>query len=146
MQDPLNVAIPLDEVETSLPLIPEQDVSVTCTESSVDPNKDKTGFNWNLTLCTTSPLQSTDGRTINPNFPLYLTIGLQPAAETKDPEGFKRNLAATVDALFGSSKENRPAFTRELVSSAVGKQAIAHVFIDEYQGVQRSKIKRLKKA
>ncbi len=120
---------------------------VQCVESSVDPNKDKTGLNWNLKLATTSPATSADGsREIKPNFPVFTTLALQPREDSKDTEAFKRNLAEAVDALFGTTKENRPDFNRELVSSAVGKTCTAHVYIDEWQGKQNNKIKRLRKA
>lgn len=146
MQDPLNIAIPLAGVETSLPLFPEADYVLQVSESSVDPNKDQTGFNWNLTLNTTETYESTDGREVKPNFPFYFTLALQPRADSKDPEAFRRNLAEAVDAVFGTSKENRPEMSRELVNSAVGKTVVAHVFIDTYEGRQLNKVKRIKKS
>ena len=146
MQDPLNINVPLAGVDTSLPLIPEADVFVQCSESTIDPNKDKTGYNWNLVLNTTETIQSTDGRDIKPNFPLFFVAALQPREDSKDVEAFRRNLGEAVDALFGTTKENRPDFSRELVASAVGKTCVAHVFIDQYQGRDLNKIKRLKKA
>lgn len=146
MQDPLQINVPLAGVETSLPLLPERDYPVQCSESTVDPNKDKTGFNWNLVLNTTEQITSTDGREVKPNFPLYFVAALQPREDSKDVEAFRRNLSEAVDALYGSTKENRPDFSREVVNSAVGKTCIAHVFIDQYQGRDLNKIKRLKKA
>jgi hypothetical protein len=146
MKDPLNIAIPLAGVETSLPLFPEADYPLQVSESSVDPNKDQTGFNWNLTMNTTETYTSTDGREVKPNFPFYFTLALQARSDSKDPEAFRRNLAEAVDAIFGSSKENRPEMSRELVESAVGKPVLAHVFIDTYEGRQLNKVKRIKKA
>lgn len=146
MQDPLNVNVPLANVETSLPLLPEGDLVVQCVESTVEPNKDKTGLNWNLKLATTAPSTSPDGRDIKPNFPVFMTLALQPRDDSKDPEAFKRNLSEAVDALFGTTKADRPNFDRTLVSSAVGKTCVAHVYIDEWQGKQNNKVKRLKKA
>lgn len=145
MNDPLNINIPLVNVETSLPLLPEGDYSVQCVESSIDPNKDKTGFNWNLKLATTSLYTAVDQREVKPNFPVYHICALQPASESKDVEAFKRSIGETVDALFGTSKENRPDFTRELVSSAVGRTCTAHVYIDNWKGQDKNKVKRLKK-
>ena len=145
MQDPLNIEVPLAGVDTSLPLLPERDYIVQCTESTIDPNKDKTGYNWNLVLNTTEMITSTDGREIKPNFPLYFVAALQPREDSKDVEAFRLSLGEAVDALYGTTKENRPDFSRELVSSAVGKTCVAHVFIDQYQGTDRNKIKRLKK-
>lgn len=142
--DPLNISIPLAGVETSLPLFPEADYPVQVGESSVDPNKDQTGFNWNLTMKTTETYTSTDGREVKPDFPFYYTLALQARSDSKDPEAFRRNLADAVDALFGTSKENRPEMSRELVESAVGRTVLAHVWIDTYEGRQMNKVKRIK--
>lgn len=145
MTDPLQVAIPLKGVESSLPLLPEADYVLQCTESSIDPNKDKTGYNWNLKLNTTEVYTSTDNREVKPNFPFYFTLALQPREDSKDKEAFVRNLCEAVDALFGTTKEDRPEMSRELVTAAVGKRCIAHVYQDEWQGKTNNKIKRLKK-
>jgi hypothetical protein len=145
MQDPLNINVPLAGVETSLPIIPEADYVVQCSESTVDPNKDKTGYNWNIVVNTTDVIKSTDGREVKPNFPLYLAMALQPREDSKDQEAFRRTLGEAVDALYGTTKENRPDMSREVVNGAVGRTCIAHVFIDTYQGRELNKIKRLKK-
>lgn len=145
MQDPLNISVPLAGVETSLPILPEADYTVQVTESTVDPNKDKTGYNWNIKLCTTDTHTSTDNREVKPNFPFYMTLALQAREDSKDVEAFRRNLGEAVDALMGTTKDNRPDMSRELVDSVVGKTCIATVFIDTYQGRQNNKVKRLKK-
>lgn len=144
MIDPLNVDIQLGDVETSVPLLPEADYALQVAESTIDPNKDKTGLNWNLKLVTTTPATSVDGRDVAPNFPVFTVCALQAREDSKDPDAFKRMIAQTIDAIFGTTKENRPNFNRELVDAAVGKQVLAHVFIDEYQGNKNNKVKRLK--
>ncbi len=144
MQDPLNVNVQLEGVDTSLPLLPESDMKLQCTESTIDPNKDKSGLNWNLKLVTTEPTTSVDGRDVKPNFPLFTVCALQAREDSKDTDGFRRMLGQAVDALFGTSKENRPAFTRDLAKEAVGKFVMAHVYIDEYQGNKNNKVKNLK--
>lgn len=146
MTDPLNINIPLAGIETSLPLLPKADYPVQCAEATVDPNKDKTGYNLNLKLCTTDSHTSTDNRDVKPNFPFYFTLALQPREDSKDPEAFLRNLGEAVDALMGTSKDNRPDMSRELVNSLVGKNCIAQVDIETYEGRDRNKVKRLKKA
>ena len=144
MTDPLQVAIPLKGVEASLPLFPEADYPLQCTESSIDPNKDKNGYNWNLRLNTSEMYVSTDGREVKPNFPFYFTLALQPREDSTDKEAYIRNLCAAVDALFGTTKDDRPEMSRELVQAAVGKKCVAHVYIDTWQGRQLNKIKNLK--
>lgn len=146
MQDPLNATVQLKGIDTSIPLLPEGDYVVQVKESSVDPNKDKSGLNWNLKLGLTSPATSVDGRDVKPDFPLFTVFALQARDDSKDVEAFKRNLGQAVDALFGSTKDDRPDFNRDLVDAAVGKTAIATVYIDEYQGNKSNKVRRLKKA
>lgn len=148
MEDPLNVSIPLEGVDTTLPLFPEQDYPLQCKESVIAPNKAKIGLNWALTFVTVEPTQSIDGREIKVGFPLYQQVALQPAEDAKDPEGFKRQLGQTVDALFGTSKENRPTFDMSLVKAAVGRKVIATTKNEEYplgSGNKSTKISRLKK-
>ena len=144
MTDPLQVNVALDGVETSIPLLPEGDYQVQVKESSVDSNKDKTGLNWNLKLGLASATTAVDGRAVNPDFPLFAVCALQARDDSKDPEAFKRQISSVVDALFGTDKTNRPNFTAELVQTAVGKLAMAHVIIDEYQGQKNNKVSRLK--
>lgn len=146
MNDPLNVNIQLKGVDTDLPLAPAADYPLQIVESTIDPNKDQSGLNWNLTLSTVAPITAIDGRDIKPNFKFFHTVGLQPGKDSKDPEGFKRPLGEAIDAIAGSTKDDRPDFNMEFVRSAVGKTVIGQVFIDEWQGTKRNKIKRLKKA
>jgi hypothetical protein len=149
MNDPLNINIPLEGVDTSLPLLPEQDYQLQCAESSVVPNKRKDGYNWALVFHTTEPLKAIDDRDVKVNFPLYMQIALQPAEDSKDVEGFKRQLGQAVDALFGTSKENRPAFDMALVKSAVGRLVVATTKNEEFpekSGNKSTKISRLKKS
>lgn len=149
MTDPLNISVPLAGLETGLPVIPEADYEVQCTKSTVEPNKSQEGFNWNLELALTSAVKAVDGREVKPDFPVFMTLALQPAPESKDPDAFRRNLGGVVDALFGSTKDNRPDFGRELVDGAVGKKCIAHIYNEEYpkgSGQVFNKVRRLKAA
>lgn len=145
MQDPLNISVSLNNVETSLPLLPEGDYSVQVKESNVGPNKDKNGLNWFIKFGTTGAATALDGRMVNPDFPLFMTIALQAREDSKDPEAYKRSIAEAVDVIFGTDKNNRPDLTTALVAEAVGKVLTATVIIDEYQGVKNNKVRRLKK-
>lgn len=147
MQDPLQVNVALQGVDTSLPLLPEADYKVQVTESTIDPNKDTTGLNWNLKLVTTEPCTAVDGRDVKVNFPVFAVYALQPAKDSKDVDAFRRNLGAAVDAIFGSNKDNRPEFSHALAQQAVGKLVVAQVILNEYpQGSQQfnNKVRRLK--
>lgn len=145
MEDPLKVNIQLAGVETEIPLLPEADYVVQCTESSIDPNKENIGLNWNLKLALTQSATAVDGRIVQADFPLFAVYALQAREDSKDPEAFKRGISGAVDALFVTDKDSRPEFTLELVQQAVGKVCVAHVVQDEYQGRKNNKVKSLKK-
>ena len=149
MNDPLNVSVELAGVETTIPLLPDADYPVQVAEATIDANKDKSGLNLNLKLVTLNENTSTDGRTVKPNFPLFTVAALQAREDSKDVEAFKRSLGEIVDALFGTTKADRPVFNRDLVTQMIGKQAIATVYADEYpkgSGQFNNKVRRLKKA
>ena len=143
IQDPLNVSVELAGVETTMPLLPAAIYQFQVIESAVAPNKDNTGRNWNLKLALINPATAVDGREIKPNFPVYHILALQAKADSKDPDAFRRSLGETVDALLGTTKENRPNLTGTIISEAVGKIVSAHIAIDEYQGRHSNKVKRL---
>lgn len=148
MQDPLSINVPLQGVETTLPLLNEGDYLVQVAESSADPNKDGTGLNWNLKLALVDPTIAVDGRTVNPNFPLFAVYALQARDDSKDKEAFMRSLGETMDALFDTDKSTRPALTAATIQDAVGKKAVATVYLDEYpkgSGNKNNKVRRLKK-
>lgn len=146
MTDPLNFSVPLAGVNTQLPLLPEADYLFQVKESTIVPNKDQNGYNWKLKLGLASPTTAIDGRDIQPDFPVFDIAALQAKPDSTDPEAFKRGLGERVDAIFGTTMEDRPEFTKALVDSAVGKMVVAHVVIDNYQGKDSNKVKRLKKA
>lgn len=134
-------------LEAGLPLLPEADYEVQCKESTVEANNREDGFNWNLKLSLTSPTKATDGRDVQPDFPVFMTMALQPAPESRDPDAFRRNLCGTIDALFGTTKENRPDFGKEVLESVVGKKCVAHVYNEEYpkgSGQLFNRVRRLK--
>ena len=144
MTDPLNINVSLAGVETSLPLLPEGDYTFQVVESAVGTNKDQNGLNWSLKLALTTPAVAVDGREIQPNFPVYHTLALQAKEGSKDVDAFRRSLGEAVDAMFGTDKTNRPDFNQALVGESVGKLVLAHIYIDEWQGKNSNKIKRLK--
>lgn len=146
MQDPLSINIKQEGVDTSFPLMAEGDYDFQITESLIKPNKKQTGFNWSLKLASISAIPSVDGKEIAPNAAVFLQIALQPSEEATDPRAFVRGISDATDAIFGTTKDNRPDFNKELWESAVGKTVRAHIVLDEWQGVKNNKVKRLKKA
>lgn len=142
MQDPLNISIPLANIDVTLPLLPEGNYLYQIKESVIEPNKDKNGYNWNLKVSLVDSAVGVDGREVKPGTSVYVAIALQPRADSKDPEAYLRGISETVDAIFGSTKENRPNLTSALVSEALGKTVIGNTYIDEYQGRKSNKIRR----
>ena len=149
MLDPMSVSIELSGVDTNVPVLPEGDVQLQVVESMIEANKDKTGNNWRLKLATINPATAVDGRELKPNFPVFHTCALQAREDSTDPEAFKRSLCESVDAIFATDKTNRPALTKALIDSAVGRIVIGHVYPDEYpkdSGKFSTKVRRLKKS
>lgn len=149
MDDPLNINIPLEGIDTSFPLMPEGDYPLQIVGNKLGPNYDKTVQCWEPELVTTTQVTSVDGRDIPVNSKAFLQwpIDLAAKPDAKDPTLWRTTLCNTVDAIMGSTKENRPAFTKALLDSMIGKTIIGHVIIDEDKnGVRRNKVKRLKKA
>jgi len=146
MQDPLDISIPVAGVDTSIPLLPEADYDFQIVESIPKVNKKGTGYNWNLKLALLSPATSMDGRTINPGFPVFHLVALQASEDAKDPEGFRRGIGDTIDAILGTNKDTRPDFNKSVWESAVGRTVKAHIVIENFEGRDSNKVKRLKKA
>lgn len=156
MTDPLQVSIPIQDTDTSFPLIPEADYELSIVDSKIEANYDKIGLHWSLVYGLTQPVEAMNGKTVNvgtkffPDWPLQL----QPREDGKggsvwQGSAAERSLVSTVDAIFGTSLEakDRPVFNQELVSQAMGRRVIGHITIDtDKNGVQRNKVTRLKKA
>lgn len=149
MFDPLSISIPLAGVDTTYPLIPSADYPFQIVESKVVPNKRQDGHNWEITLATTAPITAVDNRVVNPDARFGFWVALQPGPDAKDPQGFLKGISSAIDAIFGTSIDNRPTFNKELWESATGKTVIGHVTVEVDQrpgsdGKQSNKIARLK--
>lgn len=146
MQDPLSINIPLAGVETELPQLPNADYPLQCTDSKIEMNSRQDGYNWNLEFTVQQNVTAIDGRQIVAGkFKLFKPVPLQPAPDSKDPEGYTRLIAEAVDALFGTDKSARPAFSAEVVEGAKGKLCVGTTKNEEYQGRTSTKLARLKK-
>lgn len=145
MTDPLQISIPLQDVDTNYPLMPEADYELQVTESMAGPNKAGTGFNWNLTLVTKAPVTAIDNREVKVGTKIFMAIALQAKEGANDPQAFRMQIASTVDAIFGTDQTNRPTFDNTVVTGALGKSVVGHVKIEEFNGTKSNKIARLKK-
>lgn len=148
MNDPLNIQLDGRGVDTSTPVLPAGDYPLQIVESTIQSNKAQSGLNWHLKLATTQEYTSPDGKSIRPNFPVFMDIALQPAENSTDAEAFKRQVFAAQDAVVGSDASNRPLFNHEFVQQAIGKTVIGTLAVDEYpkgSGTFNNKVRRLKK-
>lgn len=122
------------------------------TSSTLQPNKNQDGWNWNLELQLLSPEPSVDPtREVTTEQKFFFTCACQPGAakdgKVPDPDGFKRMIADAQDAIRGSDDiTTRPTFDREFIPSCEGREVIAVVFHDTWQGEKKAKIKRLEPA
>jgi hypothetical protein len=147
MFDPLNpdASIELQGVETALPTLPAADYLCQVKESVIGPNKRGDGYNWKITFGLASPAKALDGRDVKVDFPLHQTTALQPAPDSTDPDGFRRQLGQAIDGIFGSNKENRPAFNRTLANSAVGKMVMVTTKVGKnLQGDPQTEVSKVK--
>ncbi len=149
MENPLDIEIDVTGLDTSIPVLKtDAPVRLQCIQSQIEPNKDANGFNWRLVMATTEPVTTLDEtREVPPNFKLFHTVALQARPDSTDKEAFRRSIGDTIDALFGSNKDNRPKFNKDLVASAVGQTCMGQLINDEWpkgSGEVSTKIKRLK--
>lgn len=150
MTDPLNVNLDISDTETEIPLLPAGSYPMQIVASTIEANKDNSGLNWHIKLATTQAYTAVDGRPIAVNFPINMYPPLQAKADAADPENYKRNIAAAVDAIFGSSKNNRPTVDKALLERAQGQTVIADIVLETptqgpYAGKTSNKVARLKK-
>lgn len=150
MQDPLSIELKQAGVDTTFPLMAEGEYEFQIVESVPKPNKREDGYNWNLKLASTAEIPNVDPAKgpIAPNSNVFHTVALQAAPDATDPQGFRKSIASTTDAIFGTDISNRPDFNKELWESAVGKTVKAHIYVDEYpkgSGNFSNKVRRLKK-
>lgn len=155
MNDPLQVSIPTQDVDTSFPLLPDAEYELSIVDSKIEANYDKTGLQWSLAYSLTAPATAINGKEVSvttrlfPDWPLQL----QPREDGKGGAVWQgsmaeKSLVATIDAIFGTSLEakDRPIFNHELVGQAMGKRVLGRIIIDtDKNGVQRNKVTRLRK-
>lgn len=150
MEDPLNISVPLANVDASYPLMPVADYQFQVTESVVEPNAEAkkgngTGRNWRVQVATTSPITSVDGREIKVGTKLNIYGALQAKDDSEDKQAYVRGLCNIVDGIYGTDKSNRPDLSGEVITGALGKTVIGRVTITkDNQGHDQNNV-RLKK-
>lgn len=129
----------LSEVSTGMPVLPQGLYEVEVLESKSETNKKGTGSNWKLKLGLTQPTTSLDGKSVNPNFPIFTTISLVQT-EKYDP---KQNLASFLECFTGTKAHKLLPF--EQFVSMRGNIRLGVKTSDEY-GQQNVIARWIKKA
>ncbi len=128
----------LGGIDTSIPLMAAQrDAILVVRKAEVKKNKKETGKNLVLYFTNEQPCQSTAGVSLPPHECLiskYLPLQANAeklGEEDYNPNRWKTDLAAMIDALFGTTKDNRPRFNNELVGLMKDRLVKANVVVNK---------------
>lgn len=115
----------LTTVDVSRPLLAAGVVELSVAEMKVEPNKDGSKQNLNITFKTVNNERSTKGDVLNPGMVIFHTISLTPTEKY------------TSDRIMQSLKMLRTAITGDKggafapVDQYLGKTLSAKIFVDE---------------
>jgi hypothetical protein len=137
--EPLDLDIDLNNVDTTMPIVPAglRDLRI----KSVDKveNKAKDGYNLKVVFETVDPVESLQGKELKPGFPLTRYFSLQPSKKEGSTWDFKVPLAQLLDAAYGTAMGDRPKISKDLE----GKVVRAMVKVREEDGVKSNDVDRL---
>lgn len=117
--EPLDIDVDLSNVDTSMPLLPVALYDLVIDDLKKEDNKDKTGHNLTVTFKTTSPIESVQGKPINPGFTLKKWFPLQPSKKENTTWDYRTGLAQLIDAAYGTTMGDRPKITDDLKGKVV---------------------------
>lgn len=139
MSLPLDFSFDVNDVDNSRPILLEGSYILNIADIVIEENKEKTGHNLKVTLATTAPATSVEGRekgneeNIKPGFKLTRWFPLQ--AKPGSDHDFRKGLVELMDAALKTEQGTRPPITPELLMSCKGKEVIASVKVrTETQG------------
>ncbi len=98
--DPMSMldSLDLSTVQTGMPLIPEQLVELEVIKLEVkDSKNDSAKKNLHISLATTQPMTSVEGKALNPGFPVFDLVSLTMT----DKYDFRTRLAEFREATVG---------------------------------------------
>lgn len=139
--DPLNLGIDLNEVDTSRPVLKAGVYSMKVNRVEVSENSAGTGRNLVVDFALTAPGESVKGEQINPGFSVRNYYPLQPSEKNPDSDFWKQNLARLQDAVLGTSQGNRPPLNPGELRE---KQILVNIDIEESEEYgKQNRIKKL---
>lgn len=146
MNPAFNLDVDLTNIDPTIPVLTARLYDLRIVDITQEENKEKTGFNAKIKFETTDVAESLDGKSIPPGFPLFSYYPMQPSnkADSKqtDPDAWKKNFAALMDAALGTETGSRGAFNRDQL---IGKVVRANVKVGEYEGRKTNNIGALTK-
>lgn len=132
---PLSIKFNTSQTKTAIPLIADGVMtrfrlkSITQSEGT-DTANPAIKFEFNLL----DPAPTTEGGTVNPGFPIFLSVPLRTKESPETPEWSQQKVAQLIDAMLGTgdpgnkkNKPTRPDFGPDLVPQLIGKEMIAKV-------------------
>lgn len=142
---PLSISVGLSDTKTAIPMIRDGE-QVVLKLVNLSQGKTDKGDSLKFEYDLVNPAPDTEGGTINPGAmgsKIFENIQLYAKADAKDPEWFKKRIAARLDALLGTGdignkrgKPQRPDLSAQLVPQLLGKTLIAKMRVKtgEYTG------------
>jgi len=125
---PLNISI--KGIDTSMPTLAVGEYRVRITGHEFKESQKTPGM-WMVRIKgeTEEPATTTKGATVKPGFPVSTQLVLPgyPGSDEEKDAIFTRNIAAFVDAVFGTDQDTRPDFSQELLDQIVGKIVIVKI-------------------
>lgn len=141
--EPLSLDVDLQNVDTSFPVLVAGNYDLRITSITREENSEKTGFNAVVVLETTESAKSTKDADVPRGYKLKQFLALQPKAGTTDPEGWKKRIAAFMDAAMGTTQGTRSnKFNSEELVNKIVRAAVV-VGVNEKTGNQQNDIKSL---
>jgi hypothetical protein len=130
--------IDLGGIDTSIPVLEKDSkMRLRIKKAERKANKKKTGFNLLVYFTNAEPATSTSGTTVAAGEGLISKyFALQANSERVGEEGYnpdrwKSDLAAFIDAVYGTGKDDRPRFNADLIVDFKDREVIAKVDIEK---------------
>ncbi len=128
MEEPLQLDIPTQEVDTAMPRLIDGDYPCRVDKQEIVPSKQGEGkHNLLVIFKTTVPAESQKGDSVNAGYPVRKYYPLQQS-ENPDAPDFRRDLCLLLDAAYNvEDPANRPNITNDTLAGLMGKEVLVKV-------------------
>lgn len=110
VNDPLNLGIDLNQVDTGRPVLVAGTYQMNVASVEVQDNKAGTGRNLIVDFATTAPATSTKDKEVAAGFRVRNYYPLQPSDKKPENDLWQQRLAQLQDAVLGTTQGDRPPF------------------------------------